>query len=92
MWNMKCVIISVINGATGTVTKGSKKCFETIPGKQSIDLLQKTAILGISHIIWKVLQFETGSLSGVDHSWFKRNTSKKRSVTRENIIIIIMSL
>jgi hypothetical protein len=30
-----------------------------IPGKNSIDSLQKTAILGTSHIIWKVLQCET---------------------------------
>jgi hypothetical protein len=31
---------------------------ETIPGKHSIDSLQKTAILGTSHIIRKVLQCE----------------------------------
>ena len=30
-----------------------------IPGKHSIDSLQKTAILGKSHIIRKVLQCET---------------------------------
>jgi hypothetical protein len=32
---------------------------ETIPGQHSIDSLQKTAILGTSHIIRKVLQAET---------------------------------
>ena len=31
---------------------------ETVPGKHSIDSLQKTAILGTSHIIRKVLQCE----------------------------------
>jgi len=31
---------------------------ETIPGKHAIDSLQKTAILGTSHIIRKVLQCE----------------------------------
>ena len=31
---------------------------ETIPGKHSIDSLQKTAILGTSHTIRKVLQGE----------------------------------
>jgi len=35
-----------------------KKNLETIPGKHSIDSLQKTAILGTSHIIRKVLQCE----------------------------------
>jgi hypothetical protein len=31
---------------------------EAVPGKHSIDSLQKTAILGTSHIIRKVLQCE----------------------------------
>ena len=35
-----------------------KKNLETIPGKYSIDSLQKTAILETSHIIGKVLQCE----------------------------------
>jgi len=40
------------------VTKGLGKNLEAMPGKHSIDSLQKTAILGISHIIRKVLQCE----------------------------------
>jgi hypothetical protein len=35
-----------------------KKNLEAVPGKNSIDSLQKTAILGTSHVIWKVLQCE----------------------------------
>jgi hypothetical protein len=66
MWNMNWLIIAVIIGATGMVTKGTKKNLEAVPGKYSIDSLQKTAILGTSHIIRKVLQCETGSLSGGD--------------------------
>ena len=46
MWNMKCMIIPVITAATRIVTKGLKKNLEAIPGKHSIDALQKTAILG----------------------------------------------
>jgi hypothetical protein len=55
------MIIPVITGATGIVTKGLKKNLEAIPGKHSIDShsLQKTAVLGTSHIIQKVLQSET---------------------------------
>jgi hypothetical protein len=45
MWNIKFMIIAVITGATGIVTKGLKKNLEAIPGKYSIDSLQKTAIL-----------------------------------------------
>jgi hypothetical protein len=57
---MKCFVIPVIIGATGIVTRGLKKNLEMIPGKHSIDYLQKkTAVLGTSHIIRKVLQSVT---------------------------------
>ena len=58
MWNLKCTIVPVIIGATGVVMRILKKNLETVPGKHSIDSLQKTAILGTSHIIRKVLQCE----------------------------------
>jgi len=58
MWNMKCTIVSVIIGATGIVMRSLRKNLEAVPGKYSIDSLQKTAILGTSHIIRKVLQCE----------------------------------
>ena len=68
------MIIPVIIGATRIETKDIKKQLKAIPGKHCIDSLQKTAILGTSHIIRKVLQCEAGSVSGGDHSWFKRST------------------
>jgi len=58
MLNLKCTIIPVINGTTGIVTRSLRKNLEAVPGKHSIDSLQKTAILGTSHIIRKVLQCE----------------------------------
>ena len=58
VWNLKCTIIPVIIGANGIVTKSLRKNLEAVPGKHSIDSLQKTAILGTSHIIRKVLQRE----------------------------------
>jgi hypothetical protein len=48
----------IVIGATGIVTRSLKKNMEALPGKHSIDSLQKTAILGTSHIIGKVLQCE----------------------------------
>ena len=77
MWNLKCTITPVKTGATGTVAWSLRKNLEAAPGKYSVDSLQKTAILGTSHIIRKVLQCETWSLSGGDHRWFKRSTRKK---------------
>ena len=58
MWNLKCTIVPVIIGATGIVTRSLKKNLESVLGKHLIDSLQKTAILGTSHIIRKVLQCE----------------------------------
>ena len=58
MCDLKCTIVPVIIGATGIVTRSLRKNLESVPGKQSIDSLQKTAILGTSHIIRKVLQCE----------------------------------
>jgi len=58
MWNLKCTIIPVIDGATGIVTRNLKKNLEAITEKHSIDSLQKTTIFGTSHIIRKVLQCE----------------------------------
>jgi hypothetical protein len=46
-------------GATGPVTIRLRKYLEEIPGKHSIDSSQKTAILGTSHILRKVLQSES---------------------------------
>jgi hypothetical protein len=59
MRNMKCMFISVVTGATGIVTRGLRKNLEAVPGKHSVDSMQKTAVLGTSHIIRKVLRSET---------------------------------
>jgi hypothetical protein len=58
---------------------------KAIPGQHSIDSLQKTAILGTSHIIRKVLQAETCGLSGGVHHWLKRRSTReeRKPVTRE---------
>jgi len=58
MWNLKCTIIPIIIGATGIVTRSLRKNLGAKPGKNAIDSQQKTAILGTSHIIRKVLQCE----------------------------------
>jgi hypothetical protein len=49
-------IIPIIIGATGIVTRSLRKNLDAVPGKDSIDSLQKTAVLGTSHIKRKVLQ------------------------------------
>jgi len=59
MWNLKCTIVPVTIEATEIVTRSLRKNLEAVPGKYSMDSLQKTAILGTSHIIREVLQCET---------------------------------
>jgi len=59
MWNQKCKIVPVIIGATGIATKCSRKNVEAVPGKRSVDALQKTAVFRTSHVIRKGLQSET---------------------------------
>jgi hypothetical protein len=49
--NLAALIIIII-----IITRSLKKNLEAVPGKHSIDSLKKTAILGTSHIIRKVLQ------------------------------------
>ena len=44
------MVIPVITGATGIVTEGLKKNLEAMPGENSIDSLQKAAVLGTAHI------------------------------------------
>ena len=62
-----------------------KEKFGSCTRKTLNNSLQKTAILGTSHIIRKVLQCEAWSLSGGDHHrWFKRSTRKERPVTRND--------
>jgi hypothetical protein len=82
MGNRKCMIIPAVTGATGMVTRGLRKNLEPIPGKYSIDSLQKAAVLGTSHVMRKVLQCEPCGLSGGDRCCVKRRTREKWPVTK----------
>jgi len=55
MWNVKTKVISVIVGATGTISKTFRKYVSNIPGNHEVKELQKTVILGTAHILRKVL-------------------------------------
>jgi hypothetical protein len=55
MWNVKAKVISVILGATGTVSKSLRQYLSNVPGKGEIKELQKRATLGTAHILREVL-------------------------------------
>jgi len=58
---------------------------ETVPGNISVYSLQKTAVLGISHVIRIVLQYETWSLSVGVHHWFKGRRTRGGKETWKEI-------
>jgi hypothetical protein len=63
---------------------------EAVSGKHSIDSVQKTAYTrNITHYR-KYCSLKPEPPRGGDHCWFKRSTRKKRPVTRDNKIIIII--
>jgi hypothetical protein len=55
MWNVKTKVTLVITGPTATISKSFRKYLSSIPGKQEVKELQKTAILGTAHTLRKVL-------------------------------------
>ena len=55
IWNVKTMVIPVIIGATGTISKSFRKYVSNIPGKHEVKELQKTAIFGTAHVLRKVL-------------------------------------
>jgi len=55
MWKVNTKVIKVIIGSTETILKSFRKCLTNIMGKQEIKELNKTTILGTTHILWIVL-------------------------------------
>jgi hypothetical protein len=53
MWNVKPMVIPVIIGATGTISKSFRKYVSTIPGNHEVRELQKPAKLGTVHLVGK---------------------------------------
>ena len=55
MWNVKVELIPVIIGATGTISKSLRRHLNNTTGKNEIEAIQTTAVLGTAHILWGVL-------------------------------------
>ena len=55
MWKVKTRVMPVIVGATGTISKSFRKYIRNIPGNHEVKEQQKTAMLGTTHILRKVL-------------------------------------
>ena len=46
VWKVKTMVIPVIIGATGTISKSFRKYVSNIPGKQEVKELQKNSHIG----------------------------------------------
>ena len=55
MWQIKTTVIPVIIGALGLVRKRMNDLLSKIPGKISIEEIQKIVLLGTSHILRRAL-------------------------------------
>ena len=63
LWKVRCSVVPVVVGAFGTVPKRLPSYLALLDISLSLELLQKSAILGTARILRKVL--ETNSASGV---------------------------
>jgi len=52
---VKAKVTLVIRGVTGAISKSLRQYLSNIQGKHKIQELQKKAILGTAHKLWKVL-------------------------------------
>jgi hypothetical protein len=55
MWNGKAKVIPIITGETWNISKSLKEYLSSIKRKHEIEELQKPAIFGTAHKLWKVL-------------------------------------
>ena len=56
LWNMKVIIISIVIGAFGTVTKGLLKGLEDLEVGDQVETIQTTALLKTARILRRVLE------------------------------------
>ena len=55
MWKLKTKIIPVVIGTLGMIKKGTQNFTDQIPGKPSLQEMQKIVLVRTAHIIQKVL-------------------------------------
>ena len=55
MWKLKTKIIPVVIGALGMIKKGTQNFIDQVPGKPSLQEMQKIVLTSTAHILRKVL-------------------------------------
>ena len=55
MWKLKTKTISVVVGALGMIKKGTQNFIDEIPGKASLQKMQRIVLTSTAHILRKVV-------------------------------------
>ena len=58
MWNMKTIVIPAVIGNLGMIRKTNDKWIKQLPGTPHIEMLQKITLLGMAHILGKLLSIK----------------------------------
>ena len=82
MWNVKTKVIPVIIGATWTISKSFRKYVSNVPGNHEVKELQKTAILGTTHILRKVLTERYNGVNAGTSDMSTMNSNTRIAATR----------
>ena len=81
-WGMKTTAVPVIIGALGLVKKAIENYIGKIPGNIRITELQKTVLLGTTHILRRTLSIKYSStLMTALGSWIELGTISEKSKT-----------
>ena len=56
LWNMKVMIVPIVIGAFGTITKGLLKGLEDLEVGERVETIQMTALLRMARIVRRVLE------------------------------------
>ena len=91
LWNMQVIIIPIVIGAIGTVTKGLLKGLEDLEVGGRVEIIQTTALLRMARILRRVLE-TWGDLLSLKLQWKTISVSwcEKTIIIIIIIIIIIM--
>ena len=83
LWNMKVMIVPIVIGAFGTITKGLLKGLEDLEVGRWVETIQMTALLKTTRILRRVLE-TWGDLLSLKLQWKTISWCEKLSKVHDN--------
>ena len=68
MWHLKTTVEPIIDGSQSKIKKGTDKHIDQMPGSPSQYEIQKIALWGTAHLLWRVLLI-----------WLKKKQPKEKA-------------